>query len=117
LRRRHLEHVQLHNQRRLTAPGQSEGERPDPNGEASRQATWRKTVSLYRAIYKAGEQITHGERGKRKRLAEAYRAKIAEVAPNVDPVVFVNRSFAYCYKHPGNSSRRRGATDRATRNA
>ena len=50
--------------------------------------------------------MNHGEKGKRKRLADSFKAEIAELVPDVEPILFVNRAFAYCSKHSSNSRRR-----------
>ena len=65
----------------------------------------RKTGRLYRKIVKAGNGMEHGAKGKRKKLAETFKDEIVELAPGADPVIFVNRAFAYLFRHRSKSRR------------
>ncbi|GIW86687.1 MAG: hypothetical protein KatS3mg108_1011 [Isosphaeraceae bacterium] len=59
-----------------------------------------KTARLYREIVKAGSTSPHRTKHKRKRLAETFKARIAELDETIDPYVFIKRAYAWCGKHP-----------------
>ncbi len=65
----------------------------------------RETIALYRKIVGTGNKMTHGNRGKRVELAKTFKSEIAQLAPNVEPRVFVHNAYGYCYKHPSRSHR------------
>jgi hypothetical protein len=75
-------------------------------GETAKQRRIdRKTIALYRKIVNTGNNGTHNRRRKRVELAELFKAEIDQIAPNIEPKVFVKRAYGYCYRHPLKSHR------------